>query len=177
MSNAATQEKVIYQYTLVKKIRRKPFWILLYGGTFGLFGAALQAAGSRYVWLAMISAFLYYVTLEFIVISALSWARPNWDIHTARYRWMGCFPWIGYFPEQAVPFRYFYAVQIQSVMVGCISSGISFGLLPLWEALAAAFAVLWTAASRLWLLLIFQTGGKNSHLIRFSGKDVSLYMS
>ncbi|WP_199623821.1 hypothetical protein [Paenibacillus alkalitolerans] len=177
MSATSAAEKVIYQYTLVKKVRPKPFWLISHGSCLLLFGIVSGAFVPSLNWVVPIAAVLLYMAIEFIVVCALSWSRPEWSVYSSRYRWTGSFPWIGYFPVQAVPLRYFRISSIHTMWIGCSAAGLYFAWLHDSGALYAAFAVLWTAVPRVWIIAAFRTGSRDEFLIRFQDKEFSLYVS
>ncbi|WP_274365820.1 hypothetical protein [Paenibacillus thermotolerans] len=170
-------EKVIYQYTLVKKVRRKPVWSYFYILVLLAYGTAAAVMDSYSVWLALAASVIGYIMIEYAVTRTVSWARPEWEASLSRFQWVSRFPWFGYLPAQSVTFRSYRLAQSQAFLAGCIAAGIASAWLTQYESAPVAAGLLWVTFPRLWLLFAVRKAAKSTYLIRFDDKEVSIYAS
>jgi hypothetical protein len=178
MAASEASEKVVYQYTLVKKIRRNPIISPAYLILPLLCGAILFLESDSYmVWPALAASIILYIAIEFITVLVLSWSRPGWESLSDRYSFVARAPWIGFFPDQPVSSRWYRSITLHAIWLNALVTAFTFGWVPLWEAAAAVFSTLWMSVPRLWLLAALRQGMKGAHVIRFQEKDVSLYIS
>jgi hypothetical protein len=178
MAASEASEKVVYQYTLVKKIRRNPILSPVYLLLPFLCGAMLSLkSDSSMVWPALAASIILFIAIEFITLLVLSWARPGWESLSSRYSLVARTPWIGFFPNQPVSSRIYRSITLHSVWLSALVAAFALSWLPIWEAAAAVFSTLWMSVPRLWLLAALRQGMKGAHVIRFQENDVSLYIS
>ncbi|HZG87529.1 hypothetical protein [Paenibacillus sp.] len=168
-------DKIIYQYKLLKKIRRRAPIALLYAGL------PLVWLSAAYVWDGLVPVAFSVLALGlwqavYCVVTKLLLARENESgADTSRYGWSRSWPWYGYLPTATISFRQFRSIQLHLFVVGFLISGVFAVWLP--PVSAASLAVLhsWWMLPRILLISSLQRSAASGSLLTLGASDASLY--
>jgi hypothetical protein len=175
-AQTSANEKVIYQYRLLKRIRRHPLISLVYLGFLALgllvdalwqdsFGILLWGIGAIVGWHAV-----YYV-----VTAALLSREKEEAGYDQRYGWLFGWPWCGYLPTSNVPFRHYRWIQTHLLVVGALATAALAAWVPPAATAAIGFVHLWWMAPRLFLGLALKRSAKPGSIIALTPADAGLY--
>ena len=176
-SGSAGKEKVIYQYRLLKRLRRSPIVTLFYSI---LLPAWLIIAylkhGDADVILAAITAVIGCHLLYWAATTLLLGREPNSLQSSQRYGWTARrWPWIGYLPTAGVPFRQFRSIQLHLLMVGLFAAGSLSVWFPPWIAYTTVFVHLWMMLPRLGILIRLGRTATGGSILSISASEIDLH--
>ncbi len=169
-------EKVIYQYRLLKRIRRHPLISLVYLGFLVLWALVDSMwQGSAGILLWGLGAMVGWHVVYYAVTLALLSREQEEAGYEQRYGWLFGWPWLGYLPTLSVPFRQFRSIQTHLFFIG----GLATAALAAWAPPAATamvgFVHLWWMAPRLFLSYALKRSARPGSIITLTVADAGLY--
>jgi len=175
-TSTSANEKVIYQYRLLKRIRRHPLINLVYLGFLAL-GLLVDALWQGFVgvWLWGIGAVVGWHAIYYVVTAALLYREKEESGYEQRYGWLFGWPWCGYLPTLSVPFRHYRWIQTHLLLVGFLTTAALAAWTPPGATIAIGFVHLWWMAPRLFLGYALKRSAKPGSIITLTAGDVGLY--
>jgi len=177
-AETAGNDKIIYQYKLLKKIRRRPAASLLHSGALLLWlSAAFLWRSDPGVVLLAIAALALWHGVAWTVTQALIARESEDPTHMrSRYAWqLAAWPRVGYLPSASVPYRQFRSVQLHLLFVGLVISGMLSAWLTPESAATVAIVHVWWMAPRLHLVYALRRSATSGSIITFTSSDVGLH--
>ncbi|WP_309122897.1 hypothetical protein [Paenibacillus sp.] len=171
-------EKVIYQYKLLKRIRRHPLISLVYLGFLTLWLSVVPILhGGAYHLLWGIGALVGWQAAYYVLTTALLGREREELRYSQRYGWLLASPWFGYLPTSSVPFRQYRSIQLHLTAIGVLASAGLAVWVPPAAALTAGFIHLWWMAPRLYLAMAMKRSAQSGSILAMTPADVGLYSS
>jgi hypothetical protein len=168
-------EKIIYQYKLLKRIRPHPFYNLLYIATTLLWLISIELLGHTVVWVSAVTALAGWQLLSLGLTVAVISHDPEFIMYRGRHGWIARLPWIGFYPISTIPYRLFRRVTVHLMLVGAVIAGMISVWLPAEAALTIIFLHVWLTLPRLVILLRMNRAARDGAIISFQPTDVGLY--
>ncbi|TLS48578.1 hypothetical protein FE782_29580 [Paenibacillus antri] len=169
-------EKVIYQYKLLKRIRRHPLISLVYLGFLILWLSIVpifQGEANLLLW--GIGALIGWQAAYYVLTTALLRREREELGYSRRYGWLLAWPWFGYLPTSSVPFRQYRSIQLHMTAIGVLATAGLAVWVPLAAALTAGFVHLWWMAPRLYLSMAMKRSAQPGSIVAMTAADVGLY--
>jgi len=169
-------DKIIYQYKLLKKVRRREPVTLLYASLPFVWLFATYVWDDSFVPLIVSVLALALWQAVYSIVTRLLLAREREDrTIDARYGFCRSWPWYGYLPTATVPFPQFRSIQLHLFFVGFLLSGAFAVWLPAVSAVSMAVLHLWWMLPRLLLIWSLHRSAKSGSLLTIGAADASLY--
>jgi len=172
----SANEKVIYQYRLLKRVRRHPLISLVYVGFLFLWlliGSLWQGASAVLFW--GLGALAGWHLLYYAVTFALLGREGEDSGYDRRYGWLYGWPWFGYLPTSSVPFRQYRAVQLHLLAIGILTTAALAEWVSPASALTVGFVHFWWMGPRLFLAVAMKRSARPGSIISLNADDVGLY--
>jgi len=173
-SIGTSPDKVIYQYKLLKRIRRRPVASLAYIGALVAVCALLAVVSDLSVIWWTIASIPAWHALYALLTTALLTRDVELSEYKSRYGWIVRFPWIGYLPHTSVPFEQFRFAQLHLLFIGAFVSASLSVWLPKETALMLGFAHLWCMAPRLYIVAVMRRSSRSGSIVHLGASEVDL---
>lgn len=170
------KEKVIYQYTLLKKIRHSRPLPLLHASTLAVWLAAAVYGhgGVSVVPVALITYIAWHLAYR-CIMAALRW-RTRSISREKRYAWtFRNWPWFGYLPSAGVPFRSYCTHRFHALALGLLLSAWLAPWLPPWIAASVTFMHLWCLAPELIVIARMARHASPGSILTYHQGEVTLH--